>query len=319
MTTQDSPHSSVVGQPPLEETAGSPQSRLAGQTFEVKDLHQELRTGFLVHQLSDREVHGSLMGDSSRCDVESRSVDRADCFCAGGMRTARDGGHFGCPSESRSVDGAGHESYRSARGRSALAPHYGAPGGPDPLACPGRGATRGADLTAALDRRPDHARPRAAPPPGQASGPGHPPAVMPSSRESISWASPRRDRSTESVFRLAEKRPLSGEADVRPLFLGMSDTPSGTMMSQASVQTNPQAQDGRIPLRCPRPEAGRLLNPHSHTHPRKFLHGRGRPYHSLWASRSVWRAVSSWDAYHSPWYKQWGQVIISVAVLLPGK
>jgi len=37
--------------------------------------------------------------------------------------------------------------------------------------------------------------------------------------------------------------------------------------------------------------------PVSDTHPRKFLHGRGRPCHGLWASRSSWRAVSSWDAY----------------------
>src|SRR5512135_1365677 len=33
---------------------------------------------------------------------------------------------------------------------------------------------------------------------------------------------------------------------------------------------------------------------------RKFLHGRWRPRHRLWASCSGWRAFSFWDAYKTP-------------------
>src|SRR3954469_6118131 len=67
-------------------------------------------------------------------------------------------------------------------------------------------------------------------------------ATTPSSRERVSRSSPRRSRRTASVFRLAENRPRSW-LSVLVLFLGISGTPSRTIMVQGGVQRKPQAKD----------------------------------------------------------------------------
>jgi hypothetical protein len=40
----------------------------AGQSLGVEDLDKSLVAGLLVHQLGDREIHGSLRGRGPRCD-----------------------------------------------------------------------------------------------------------------------------------------------------------------------------------------------------------------------------------------------------------
>src|SRR6185437_7431093 len=83
-------------------------------------------------------------------------------------------------------------------------------------------------------------------------------AVTPSSRETVSRSSPLRRRRTASDFRLAENRPRSW-LSVLVLILGISGTPSGTIMVQMGVQRKPQAKELRDGEETERSRRQRLL------------------------------------------------------------